>query len=365
MQEMIMWTGVLIFSLVLFVLAAYFLIKEISKLNIIKNYSKNNEKTAKSISAIVLIVLIVILSLIFTFTNCVIILIHFCLFTLLIKLIVLIIYKKYLDKVVILSFIFTSIYLGISFYNLYNVKEVTYSLKSDKLENNLRVVMFSDSHIGTSFSGKGLLKYVEEINKTNPDIVVIVGDLIDDATSKKDMEEGIESLSNLNTKYGTYYVFGNHDKGYYSSKRGYGEKELRDKLNQNNIKVLEDEVVLINDDFYLVGRADKSNSKRIEIENLVNNLDKDKYKLVLDHQPNDYQNESKSKVDLVLSGHTHGGQMFPIGPIGELIGANDFTYGYTKIDESEFIVSSGISDWEIQFKSFCGSEYLIINIENN
>ncbi len=82
---------------------------------------------------------------------------------------------------------------------------------------------------------------------------------------------------------------------------------------------------------------------------------------MMDHQPNDYANEA-GYADLVVSGHTHGGQLIPIGIIGKLIGAFDRAYGWEKRDGTDFIVTSGISDWAILFKTGTKSEYLIINV---
>ena len=64
----------------------------------------------------------------------------------------------------------------------------------------------------------------------------------------------------------------------------------------------------------------------------------------------------------MLSGHTHGGQLLPINRIGELFGVNDRTYGHENINGTDFIVTSGISDWEVIFKTGTKSEYVIINI---
>ena len=85
--------------------------------------------------------------------------------------------------------------------------------------------------------------------------------------------------------------------------------------------------------------------------------------LMLDHQPNDYAGESSAGVDLVLSGHTHGGQLIPITKVGEWIGANDSTYGHQKRNATDFIVTSGISDWALKFKTGTRSEYVVIKIE--
>ena len=88
----------------------------------------------------------------------------------------------------------------------------------------------------------------------------------------------------------------------------------------------------------------------------------DKYIIVLDHEPTDYENESTSASDLVVSGHTHGGQLLAIKYIGELTGVNDKTYGYERISDTDFIVTSGISDWALVFKTGTRSEYVMINV---
>lgn len=84
----------------------------------------------------------------------------------------------------------------------------------------------------------------------------------------------------------------------------------------------------------------------------------------MNNQPCDYANQAKSGVDLVVSGHTHGGQLFPLMNIENLTGlGDDRVYGYEKRDNTNFIVTSGISDWEIRFKTGCKSEYVIVNIQ--
>lgn len=102
---------------------------------------------------------------------------------------------------------------------------------------------------------------------------------------------------------------------------------------------------------------------RAEMTELVKELDPDKFSVVLDHQPNDYQNQTTAEVDLVLSGHTHGGQLFPLNKVGEWIGANDKTYGLEKRNKTNFIVTSGLSDWAIKFKTGTKSEFVVIDIK--
>ena len=96
----------------------------------------------------------------------------------------------------------------------------------------------------------------------------------------------------------------------------------------------------------------------------MKSVDPSRYVIVLDHQPNDYDAEAASEMDLVLSGHTHGGHIFPAGLIGKLSGANDRNYGTETRGSTAFVVTSGISGWGIPYKTFTISEFVIIDIEN-
>ena len=84
----------------------------------------------------------------------------------------------------------------------------------------------------------------------------------------------------------------------------------------------------------------------------------------MNHQPNDYENE-KNNVDLVLSGHTHGGQLFPLGLFDKLLNIDDEYYGLHTRGNTKFIVSSGISNWALHFKTGTFSEYVIIDLKGN
>ena len=112
-----------------------------------------------------------------------------------------------------------------------------------------------------------------------------------------------------------------------------------------------------------MGRADASNRGRKSIEDLTKDIDPGKYIIVLNHQPTDYDNEAASNVDLVLSGHTHGGQFFPMTLFGNSFGGNDRAYGHEKRNGTDFIVTSGIADWELKFKTGTKSEYVVINVK--
>ncbi len=177
------------------------------------------------------------------------------------------------------------------------------------------------------------------------------------------MINACSNLKNVKTKNGVYIVFGNHDLNTYGGNNHYTTSQFIHELKKNNINILEDETILINDKFYIIGRKDKTVVNRLGINELINGVDKDKLMIVLDHQPVDYDENEESGIDLVLSGHTHGGQMLPIKYFAEAISTNEMTYGIKKLNNTHFIVSSGMSGWGIPLKTGTVSEYVHITIK--
>ena len=94
-------------------------------------------------------------------------------------------------------------------------------------------------------------------------------------------------------------------------------------------------------------------------------LDPALFTVVLDHQPRDYAAQVKAGADLVLSGHTHGGQMIPFRMLCDRlgIGENDRMYGFEQRGNTRFIVTSGMADWRLLFRTGCRSEYVLIHLE--
>ena len=263
-----------------------------------------------------------------------------------------------------------TIILIIGWHLNHHIYQTNYTLVTTKEIPNLKIALIADVHLGTTFDAKGFEKHLQLIQKQNPDIVMIVGDYVDDNTSKEQMILATQALGKMPSKYGTYFVMGNHDKGYYGpAHRGFSEQDLINELIKNKITILRDETVLIDNTFYIIGRKDISeenegHGSRQSMKQLIAPLDQSKYMIVLDHQPADFENQAKAKVDLVLSGHTHGGQLFPFNRVGKAIGANDMTYGHQHQDKTDFIVTSGISSWAIKFKTGTQSEFVIISVKN-
>ncbi len=260
---------------------------------------------------------------------------------------------------------FTVIYLGAGWFLAHHVfvTNYTFSTNKDLGQEKLRIILFADSHIGATFDGEGFARHMKSIEEQSPDIVLIAGDFVDDNTNKADMVRSCQALGELKTTYGVFYAGGNHDRGYFQG-RNFSYEEMLGELEKNKVHILRDEAELVGGSFYVVGRKDKNDMDRMSLEDLIkeNKLDLNKYTVVMDHQPNDYAAEAETGVDLVVSGHTHGGQLLPVTKVGEWIGANDRTYGTETRDKTTFVVTSGISSWEIWFKTGTKSEFAVIDI---
>lgn len=262
------------------------------------------------------------------------------------------------------AILFTTVYLCIGWYFAHHVYRTSYTFSTPKElgQERIRVVGIADLHLGITLDCDGFAEQCDRISDEEPDVVLVAGDFVDDDSNKADMVEACRALGSIKAKYGIYFTMGNHDKGYYSS-RDFSIDDLSDELKKNGVTVLEDESVLVNDSFYIVGRKDTSDSDRKPMKELVSGLDKSKYIIAADHQPNDYAGEAGC-ADLVFSGHTHGGHLFPAGYIGLLIGANDRIYGTETRDGTNFVVTSGISGWALPFKTGARSEYVVMDINH-
>ena len=256
----------------------------------------------------------------------------------------------------------TVIYLGMGWFMAHHVFETHYTLSTNRaVTEPLRLVMFADAHLGITLNGDDFARQMEKIQAVQPDAVVLVGDFVDDDSTREDMLAACAAMGKLNARYGVYFAYGNHDEGYFRYRNFTGD-ELRAALEANNVTILADQQVALGDSYTLIGRKDRTDRKRQTMAMLAEGLDPEKYAIVLDHQPNDFAAESAEPVDLVLSGHTHGGHVFPAGQIGLWMGANDAIYGRKTLNGTDFIVTSGISGWAIPFKTGTFSEFTVIDI---
>ena len=275
-----------------------------------------------------------------------------------------IIHKKGLLAIII----FTIIILG-SVYGMNHIELTEYNLTTDKIDNKSYSILFiSDVHYGTVQNTQLVKDSILKMNNLKPDIVVLGGDIVDERTTKESMQEIFEELGKINSTYGTYYIFGNHDRQPYTSdyengNRTFTDSDLNQSIEKNRIKILNDDKITINNDFVLVGRSDaewEDSINRTDVNEILNESDLSKYIVVLDHQPVEYEENAQEGVDLQLSGHTHGGQVFPYGMIYDLSGR--LNYGEYEIKDMKQIVSSGLTGWGWPMRNEAKCEYVLINI---
>jgi len=225
----------------------------------------------------------------------------------------------------------------------------------------LHVVAVSDLHLGNIVDNQRLGGLVEMINALNPDIILLPGDIIDGDPLPFIEQDMASNWHRLAPRYGIYAVPGNHD--YIGS----NSAAIISSLEKTGIKVLRDEVVLVADSLYLVGRDDVfieyyTGTKRKDLSSIVGGKDVDKSRplLVMDHEPVNLEEPRELGVDLQLSGHTHRGQLAPLNLITQRVFEVD--QGYLCKGNLQVIVSTGFGTWGPPIRVGSRSEVLDIQI---
>lgn len=235
--------------------------------------------------------------------------------------------------------------------------ELNIALSKDAFaQKPLKVVMWSDLHLGYGIGKKELLQWVELINQEHPDIVLFCGDVIDNSVRPLREQNMAAVFAQIKSTYGVYAVLGNHE---YIS----GIEQSLEFLKEAGVQVVRDGAELVDDRFYVVGRDDRMSRVRKPIWELTDPLDKSKPIILLDHQPYRLEDVPAHGVDLQLSGHTHKGQVWPITWM--VNGMYELAHGYLKKENTHFYVSSGIGLWGGKFRLGSRSEYVVINLTHN
>lgn len=254
--------------------------------------------------------------------------------------------------------------IGYGFYNMNHIRATEYIINTDRITGSYRILFLSDIHYGTVQNKKVLQDKISVINSSHPDIVILGGDITEEGTSKEEMQEVFKLLGGIENRYGIYYVYGNHDRQPYTTHRTYTDEELGRAILQNGITILEDNYVEIKQDLILAGRADATmgrTSDRLPPGEILKGADSGKYIIMADHQPAEAAENNKNNVSLELSGHTHGGQIWPAGLVSEIAGV--LNYGEYKEGNCKVIVSSGIAGWTYSMRTGKHCEYVVIDIK--
>lgn len=226
------------------------------------------------------------------------------------------------------------------------------NLVSEKpLDRSIKMVMISDLHLGYHNRRAELGRWIDKINAEKPDIVLIAGDIIDNSVRPLNAENTAEEFKRINAPI--YACLGNHD--HFS--RGPAAQKF---MNDAGIILLKDSVIQWRDQINIVGRDDRSNRRRKEISTLLNEVDKSKYTILIDHQPFQLEQAEQNGIDFQFSGHTHYGQVWPISWITKAI--YEDAYGPYQKGKTFYYVSSGIGIWGGKFRIGTCSEYVVVTI---
>lgn len=234
------------------------------------------------------------------------------------------------------------------------VKHLSITLpKGSSQRDSLTIVMMSDLHIGEMIGKPLVQRYVQMSNDQHPDMVVLVGDIMDYESRFAEKALIEEDLQGLKAPLGVYVVYGNHE---YRANRHAKTRWLE----KTGAILLVDSVAQPDSSFYLIGRDDYINKKRKPLQSIMAGIDTTKPIIVLDHQPWSFAEMTMNGVDLGLHGHTHNGQLWPYPLIMKLI--YECPYGYKRKGPTQFYVTSGIGIAGPPYRVGTQSELVVLHI---
>ncbi|NDV77694.1 metallophosphoesterase [Dysgonomonas sp. 511] len=241
----------------------------------------------------------------------------------------------------------------------------------------LKIVVATDIHAGYLINKDVISMYVDKIMEQKPDLILLVGDIIDyDAQSLYKQRMETEFLR-LKAPYGVFASTGNHE---YIELHNEAEDEKILWLSQNaGLTVLRDSMVLVANSFYIVGREDDKAPNRKPLPEIMEGVDKSLPVIVLNHEPHRLYEEAEAGADIALYGHTHYGQFFPVNTImalgSKIYNTGLFTednklrfmyeipYGYKQKENTHAYVSSGLGLAGPQYRIGTVSELVVLNVK--
>jgi len=247
--------------------------------------------------------------------------------------------------------------------NAVNPRIKTLSLTVDKVaagRQELRAVMLSDIHLGMYNRSDRLAALVKKINELEPEIVFFAGDIVDEAIGAEEEEKMVRLMKDIKAPLGLFACPGNHE--YY----GGLEKNIG-YLERAGVQELLDKAIKVDNSFYVIGRKDwtavRFGGHRASLEDILaeGQVDSSLPLIVLDHQPIRLEDAQQAGVDLLLCGHTHAGQLFPLNLINRLI--YEKNWGYLKKGQTQIYVTSGTGTWGPPVRTGSRSEIVWLTLK--
>ena len=218
----------------------------------------------------------------------------------------------------------------------------------------IKLLIAADLHLGEVIGERHLQRFVEVVQQEEPDLVLLSGDIIDNSISPYFANNLSDTMSQLDAPLGVYAVPGNHD--YY----GGDLYLLRDEFKEIGFNFLMDEIETVNDQLTIIGRNDYTDKDRQSIEQLMDQADNNLPVIMLDHQPREITEAQQSGVDLIISGHTHRGQVFPANLITSALYEND--WGHLQKDQLHSFTTSGFGFWGPALRIGSRSEVMTVTL---
>ncbi len=256
--------------------------------------------------------------------------------------------------------------LIISAYGLWNAEQITLTRYNVSIPNlpaswqGKKAVWISDIHLGQILGVEYSRRIVDMINKENPDIVFIGGDLYDGV--KIDEVAAIAPFKNLHSSLGVYFITGNHEE--------FGDKtHFINTIKMAGIRVLDNEMINI-DGLNIIGVNDGDSTEAKVFETILTGLNlptqagiqKGASTILLKHQPSGLDIAEKFGINLQISSHTHRAQMYPLSYVTKLM-YKGYDYGQKNYGNMQVIVSDGVGTWGPPLRVLTKSEIVVLNFK--
>lgn len=244
-------------------------------------------------------------------------------------------------------------------------KELITSPRIPESYNGLKIVQFSDTHIGFHYSLEQMNKLINKINSQNPDIIVFTGDLVDDPNSYKWNKKLIKQLKSLKAELGKFWIYGNHDHG------GYGTDILKQTMDQAGFQLLKNEhaTIKIGNDRMIIAGVDDVILGQPDIEQALEQVNPDLFTILLAHEPDYADTAIHYPIDVQLSGHSHGGQVrFPfVGHLYTPAYAEKYVSGKYPLQNGELtlFVNQGIGTTRLPYRFLCRPEIHLFTLQKS
>ena len=260
-----------------------------------------------------------------------------------------------LMKINLITVVLAFIVGGIALYDGTKVPTVKHiSQTSAKILQDKKIVLLPDLHLHRALSLKKLQGIVDKTNAKNPDVILLIGDMIDDEIVR--VSEQLNVLKGLKAKHGVYFVSGNHE--------FYHDFNKSTKALQNlGFKLLENEGVSLDKDLYLGGIPDIHSrylsGKNYDLAKTFASSKPEQYKILMSHTPGNFK---ETPFDLEVSGHTHGGQIFPF--VFFIYAHAPYVAGWYDLnEEAKIYVSRGAGQWGPQMRFLAPSEIAVLELK--